>query len=451
MRSSWAIGIVAALALGWVTLPEASAQIVTVDGSPVQTQVVVGADGDTFVGVWIQAPNAVPRTDRAPMALSLVVDVSGSMAGEKIANARMAAQSLIETLREGDIISIYAFSDAVYEVAAPTVVAGGTRGDLIQRVAQLHDMGSTNLYGGLSAGLARMREAPSSHPIRRVVLISDGQANVGPSDAYTLGNLAAGGTEAHTQVTAIGVGLDYDENTLGTLAVRSAGRLYHLANPAQMASILREEIGMIASTVATDVMIEVIPAPGVVILEGLTMGATVTGGHLMIPVGSMVSGQAREVLFRARVDTAHPGTRQLATARVAYQGASAGAAASTRAVEIPYTVTADASAASHSGIPRVRALVATHEASVASLEAAQAVTRGDARAADAAFARAEDALSDAESAAPGRGATEAHGRRQRIQAARAAAAAPASSAAGRGAGRGASLDAFDAAYEMSGY
>lgn len=448
MRNSWVFGVVLALFSFWLSPTRASAQVVSVDGSPVQTQVVVGADGETYVGVWIQAPNAVPRADRAPMALSLVVDVSGSMAGDKIANARMAAQSLIETLREGDLVSVYAFSDDVYEIAAPTIVAGGTRGDLIQRVSQLHDMGSTNLYGGLAAGLARMQQAPASHPIRRVVLISDGQANVGPSDPITLGNLAAGGTEAHTQVTAIGVGLDYDEQTLGTLAVRSAGRLYHLANPSQMASIIREEIGMVASTVATDVMIEVIPAPGVVILEGLTMGATMQNGHLMIPVGSMVSGQQRELLFRARVDTAHVGTRPLATASVAFHGSDANAPVATRQVAIPYTVTADAAAASRSANARVAGLVATHEASVASLEAAQAVTRGDTRAADAAFGRAEAALAQAEAAAPPAARAEAHSRRERIHAARAAATAPAATASS---GRGASLDAFDAAYEMSGY
>src|SRR5512145_2103363 len=94
---------------------------------------------------------------RDAMAVSLVIDVSGSMAGEKIANARSAAQSLIESLREGDLVSIYAFSDDVYEVAAPTVVEGSVRGDLIRRVAELRDLGSTNLYGGLAAGIGRMQ------------------------------------------------------------------------------------------------------------------------------------------------------------------------------------------------------------------------------------------------------------------------------------------------------
>jgi len=427
----------------------ASAQVVTVDGAPQQTQIVVGADGQTYVGIWITAPDEPVRRERAPMDVSLVIDVSGSMAGEKIANARSAAQSLLETLRNGDIVSIYAFSDDVYEIAAPMVVGEGTRGDLIRRVAQLRDLGSTNLFGGLAAGLARMQQAPASHPIRRVIVISDGQANVGPSDPVSLGNLAAGGTESHAQVTAIGVGLDYDENTLGQLAVRSQGRLYHLANPSQMAAILREEMGLLASTFATDVMIEVQPAPGVIIVDGLTMGSSMSGNTLRIPVGNLVAGQSRELLFRARVDTSRVGTRPLATARVMYAPTSDASRPVARSVEIPYSVTADASAATRSASPRVAGLVATHEASVASLAAAQALSRGDARAADAAFASAEASLSRAAAVAPPAAAAEARSRRERIHSARSAAATAPSATSG--AGRGAALDAFDSAYEMNAY
>ena len=87
-----------------------------IQGSPVRTQVQVGANGETYVGVWIDAPNQAPGAVaqvRPPMALSLVVDTSGSMSGAKIQNARMAAASLLETLADGDIVSLYAFSNAL--------------------------------------------------------------------------------------------------------------------------------------------------------------------------------------------------------------------------------------------------------------------------------------------------------------------------------------------------
>ncbi|MBC7173005.1 MAG: VWA domain-containing protein, partial [Polyangiaceae bacterium] len=286
-----------------------------IGGSPVQTQIVVGANGETYVGVWIDAPGGAPTRQRPPMAVSLVIDTSGSMSGEKIVYARQAAASMIETLADGDIVSVYAFESGVTEIAPPTMIGSGTRGMLIQRVQTLTAVGGTNMFDGLSAGIARAAQAPPSHPLRRVVLISDGQANIGPSDPGTLGNLAARGSEHNLQVTAIGVGYDYDETTLGAVAVRSAGRLYHLGHPAQLAQILEQEVHLLASTVATNAYIEIIPAPGVVIIEGVSLGAELQGNRLRVPLGNVFAQQRREILFRARVDTSRPGDRGLATAR----------------------------------------------------------------------------------------------------------------------------------------
>ena len=246
-------------------------------GSALRTRVVVGADGQTYVAVWVDAPTDVPNqpTERAPMAVSLVVDTSGSMSGAKIEQARLAAASLLETLQDGDVVSIYAFSNQVMAVAPPTVVGPNTRASLMTRAQSLYAAGGTNMYGGVSAGIQSVSSAPSSHAVRRVFLISDGHANIGPSDPGSLGVLAGNGTEYGVQVTGIGVGLDYDENTLGALAVNSSGRLYHLEHPAQMASILEREVQLLGQTVATGAFIEVIPAPGVRILEGVSTGTRI--------------------------------------------------------------------------------------------------------------------------------------------------------------------------------
>lgn len=243
-----------------------------VGGSPIRTEVHIGEDGTTWVGVWVDVPAQQGHAARPPMDVALVIDTSGSMAGDKMRNARMAASSLVETLANGDIVSLYAFSNRVRELAPPTLLRAGNRAALMQTIARLEAGGGTAMYAGVEAGLARLSQAPATHPVRRVVLISDGQANVGPADPRSFGQLAARYSEFGAQISAIGVGLDYDEATLGQLAVRSAGRLYHLAQPSQMASILRQEVQRLAQTVATNAVIEVVPAPGVVLLEADTMG-----------------------------------------------------------------------------------------------------------------------------------------------------------------------------------
>ena len=390
----------------------ALAQQTWIDGSPVQTRIRVGADGQTFVGVWIDAPDQTPaRRARAPMAVSLVVDTSGSMAGDKIHNARMAAASLLESMADGDIVSIYGFSNQVTEFAPPTVVSAATRGQLMQRVNQLYAAGGTNLYGGMQAGISRMGQAPGSHPVWRVFLISDGHANIGPSDPHSLSNLAAGATEFGTQITGIGVGLSYDQTTLSAMVVRSSGRLYHLAQPQQMASILQEEMSLLSRSVAVNAYIEIIPAPGVRILEGATTGAVVENGRLRLPLGQVYAGQHREVLFRAQLDTQREGSRPLAQARLVYaQPGERGT--QTQETLLRYHVTRDASAAARSQAPAVAAMVANHEATTAQRRAAELMRAGQGQQAAAQLAQARTVLAAAAEEAP-----EAEGRalRQRAQ------------------------------------
>lgn len=384
MRKTW--GALWAVLAGICLASPANAQDRWVGGAPLEGHVYVGAGGETWVGVWVDAPQIAVPEARAPMAVSLVVDTSGSMAGDKIRNAQHAASSLLASLADGDVVSIYGFSSAVTEVAPPTVLGPATRGMLMQRVQLLVAGGGTNLYGGMQVGISRIAQAPPSHPIRRIFVISDGHANIGPSDPQSLGDLAAGATEWGTQVTAIGVGYDYDPQTLNAMVVRSAGRLHHLGAPQQMAAILEQELQRMASSVALNARLEVMPSPGVVILEGATTGAVLEGGALRFPLGALYSGQRREILFRVRMDTAHTGTRTLGTVRLVYESPDA-RAPRTQTAEVRYEVTRDRALAGSAPTPRVAAMVAQHDASVAERRAAALVAQGQAEQA----ARALDA------------------------------------------------------------
>ncbi len=392
------LGALVALLATSLASPALAQTTNSIGGAPAQSRIVVDANGDTWVGVWVDAPAAQVRA-RAPMAVSLVIDTSGSMAGEKIQNARMAAGSLLETLADGDIVSIYGFSSNVTEIAPPTVVSSATRGTLMQRLSYMVAAGGTDMWDGMQAGIARMSQAPSTHPLRRVFLVSDGLANVGPSDAGSLGNLAASATEYGTQVTAIGVGYDYDQSTLGALAVRSSGRLYHLGNSSQMAGILEQELNLMSRSVALNATLEILPAPGVTILQGATTGAVIENGHLRLPLGAVYAGQRREVLFRARVNTAALGQRALATARLVYQSPD-GDERQVQASPIRYEVTRDRRAARQSAMPRVAAMVADHEATEAQRTAATLMQQGQSQRAAAVLDRARAQVEQQAAAAP---------------------------------------------------
>lgn len=395
------LGVLAVLAVGcsWC-FGSVYAQNSWVGGAPHQTRILVDGNGDTWVGIWVDVPNTTGRVRaRAPMAVSLVIDTSGSMAGEKIENARMAAASLLETLANGDIVSIYGFSNGVFEVAPPTVISAGSRGALMQSLRRIIADGGTNMWDGMQAGIAQMARAPTTHSLRRIFLISDGHANIGPSDPVSLGNLAANATESGTQITAIGIGYDYDQTTLAALAVRSSGRVYHLGQAHQMASILEQELHLLSRSVAVNAFIEVVPAPGVTIIEGATTGTVVENGRLRFALGAMYAGQRREILFRARLDTASTGTRQLATARLVYETPEERERRQ-QSVPIAYEVTRDAASAARSVAPRVAAMVADYEAVEAQRRAAELMQQGQAQQAAAVLAAAERRVQAQAAAAP---------------------------------------------------
>jgi Ca-activated chloride channel family protein len=349
---------------------------------------VLAGTRDTFMGIWVDVPAAAKRA-HAPMALALVIDTSGSMAGAKIDNARSAARTLVQGLADGDIVAIDTFSDDARERVPATVVNATTRARLLGAIAELSPSGGTNMFDGLRLGETTVLSAPATHPIRRVVMISDGLATVGATSPELLGALAARGADHGVQVTSIGVGLDYDENTLNALAVRSSGRLYHLAEPREMASILDREIKLLDSTMATDAFVEIVPAPGVQVLGADGVRADWANGALRVPMGTMFGGQHRELLVRVRVTADGDGSRPLASVRLHFRDPSDGNIDRVQEVVARHEVTHDAAVVEQHANARTRAIAAVQEGAQVAVRAAQQVNQDQFEAADKDLAAAE--------------------------------------------------------------
>ncbi len=365
-----------------------------VGAAPLSEALLAGST-ETQIGVWVDVPTAIAAGPRPPAVVALVVDTSGSMSGLRLVNARDAARAFVDRLADGDIVSLTSFDDVAAERLPPTALGPHTRPAIARAIESLRAAGGTNLFDGLGAGEARATAAPASHPVRRVVLLSDGRANVGPASPAVLGELARRGAERGVQVTSMGVGEGYDETTLNALAVASSGRLYHLDEPGETASILQRELALLRSTAATDAYLEIVPAPGVRLhgVEGAR--AERAGEGLRVPLGTMFAGQHREMMVRASL----PGGRRpgedaaapfaLASVRFHFRDSADGGLDRVHEVVTRGRLSDDPAAVSSSMNGRVQTIAALLESGRAAVAAAQQVNAGDFASADRQLAAAE--------------------------------------------------------------
>jgi len=422
--------------------------VVQIEGLSELGELRRGEERDVHLGIFIRAPEPRPSVRREPIAVSLAIDISGSMHGEKIANARLAALRFLDALREDDQIALIVFNDSVSTLAPMSKLSPARREALRRAISALGPSGGTNLYGGLRAGIDETARADAG--ARRVILISDGQGNVGPSDVHSLGRLASDGNERHVQVSAIGVGVDYDEAALSAIAIRSAGRYTHLRNPSLLASIVEAELSRLNETVATEIILEIRPRPGV-ILEPITPGIERDGERLRIPIGALSGGQQRELLVRARLsgqannEANDEANSKRAIAEVRLEGKSAGGA------RLNQRSTIDAELKkrpSERRRPEIVALIEEHRAAEAELRAAEALSRGELEAARRALDEGAEAARSALSAAPSSAARSRLSRKSTELKSRAA---RVSQPSARGEARAIELETRDSALESYGY
>ncbi len=352
---------------------------------------LAGSSEESF-GVFVDVPKGA-SPGHTPTALALTIDTSGSMMGDKIVHARDAARRIVKELEDGDLLSIVTFSNNGRLRVAPTVVDASTRRHALAVIDELSADGGTAMFDGLKIAESQLWSTPDTHLVRRMVVISDGIATEGPSSPDELARVAEVGLQRGIQVTAVGVGLDYDENTLNALAIRTSGRLYHVEHSEQLAGIVAQEIALLDATAAAEVEVELVAAPGVRLLGTDSAQARWSHeGSLIVPIGTMFEGQGRELLVRAHVEGAHEGTKVLASVRLHFRDPAEGGLERVQEAILRATVTDDPTLVAAHRNSRTQTLLAMREASQVAQLASQQANAGDLERAEAQLIAAERKL-----------------------------------------------------------
>ena len=260
-----------------------------------RTVVAVESDGVVHLLVELQAPEAAD-SGRPPLDVVLVIDKSGSMGGQPLESVKSAVAHLLRIAGANDRIGVVAFDNDV-ELVLPLDTHDTDAA--IARVMQVVCGGSTNLSGGWLKGIEMLEAAPRDEALRRVVLLTDGQANVGETSADRLAGMAGAARSRNITTSAIGFGDDFDEELLALIADTGAGNDYWCAGPDHAPQIFNDEFVGLAATVAQNVSIELRPVDAIVDYAVLNeFPITDVPGGMQIALGDAYGGERRRLVAK---------------------------------------------------------------------------------------------------------------------------------------------------------
>jgi Ca-activated chloride channel family protein len=285
--------------------------------------------GPREVVVQIDLDGRRPDTiHRAPMNLSVVLDRSGSMQGAKIEKAKQAACVAIDQLADDDWFSLVIFDNETELLIPPNTIGGAhNREKLKERIDRIRPGGGTAIYAGVTLGAQQLRRNLDQERVNRVVLLSDGLANVGPSRTSDLANLGRDLRREGMSVTTIGLGDDYNEDLMTALAEASNANYYYVRDAEKLPGIFAEELGAARSVVARGVTIRITAPEGVRLKEIIGRPEIdCTGRSVEIKLPEYFGGDKRRFLARCIAENSTSEPLEIAMVDLSYEPASGGKA-----------------------------------------------------------------------------------------------------------------------------
>ncbi|WP_439813781.1 vWA domain-containing protein [Zavarzinia sp. CC-PAN008] len=278
-----------------------------------------------------EGPPPAPQ-DAPPLNLALSIDVSGSMSGDKLDAARRAATAVAQAMGERDRLSVVAFDDTVRVLLDGAHMDRRGRDSACAAIASLQVGGSTALFDGWMTGAERVAVAMLAAPqaTHRVLLLSDGQANVGIVDRGEIATHAGALLDRGIVTSTVGIGDGYDELLMGALAEAGGGSLHDAATTAEIGELVLGEFRGGRSTLVERVALRLdVPAHVQAEVVG-PWSARVLSGTLEVQAGNLLPGQVKQVVVRLHCAAGAEGS--LVPMRVSAQGALPGTTAEVEAV-----------------------------------------------------------------------------------------------------------------------
>lgn len=258
---------------------------------------------------------------RPRMNLSVVIDRSGSMSGDKIRNAKKAAKHIVDNLTEGDYLSIIIYDQQVSTLHHQSHV--NNKEAIKRKIDGIQDRGSTNLMGGAMRGYDEVNKYYKSGYVNRVLLLSDGLANEGITDPGHIKRIVQGKfREENIAISTFGVGNDYNEDLMTAMAESGNGNYYFIEKPSAIASIFKKELNGLMEVVAQNTMLNIALPASVIVEKVYGYSHTQKGNQVSVKLNDIFSKETKGILIRYRVNQNNMPNQINFTTSLSYQLAS---------------------------------------------------------------------------------------------------------------------------------
>jgi Ca-activated chloride channel family protein len=281
-------------------------------------QVLSGGTSDMYASIDIQALK-YEGAKRPPLNVAIVLDRSGSMAGDKFEQLQASARRLIDVLTDEDRLALISYGSDVSIDFASAQMNPQNRARLMRAIDSMAVGGGTNLSGGFQQGYSEVSRWKREDTVNRVILMSDGHANIGMTLPADLQRLASTALEGGISVSSVGFGLDYNEDLMTLMANSGAGNYYFVDEASAVATVFERELTALAATVARNTAVVIKLAPGVTVDHVFGFPARVDGNQVFISMAEFRSEEMKSILAKLKVSAPTTGAAPVMDISLAYE------------------------------------------------------------------------------------------------------------------------------------
>ena len=301
--------------------PTEAANQVAVTAKLSQTKLVKGEVNTIYLDVSIKPPTiAVEQTAQRASDLIVVLDRSGSMSGaNKMPYAKAAIRDLLSRLQSNDRFALVSFSNNAVVHSPLVAVDADRREQLTAMVNNIHPGGGTNMSAGLQSAV-RLLTDHSQVNATKVILLSDGQANQGITDITGLSHIVAQLTRKESVLSSIGLGLDFNETLMSSLADYGMGQYAYLENLSGLGEIFARNLNTTRQIFAAASQLFVTVSDGVELVDAGGYPISKEGANTInIQTGQLLNNSDKKFVMTFKVKAQEIGDIALGKMHLAYQ------------------------------------------------------------------------------------------------------------------------------------